>query len=369
MLSAAALSAFLALNGAVPHQDQPPSPAPGRFTYGSTRSAPDLPNYAGVGAITSSPAARPGFQPPVISTGYFAPGPFGYGYGWDPVGGFTQGVASIVSSQGQFMIDAEQSRLVREQVKQARIDTRRRNFDEWLYEREHTPTLEDERERSRLEQLRRSRNDPPITEILSGTALNNLLNSILTMNPPSESEAPVVPLAPDVVKGINLSSGATTGSLGVLRDGGRLRWPLALQDEPFDELRATIDQLSRQSFQQAQGGEVDAKTLRELSKALEEITEKLQNNVGKISSNDYIPARRYLRELSSSLRTLQDANVANYATGKWAAHGDTVFALVSDMNRQGLRFAPAADGDTAAYMALHRALVAYEAGLHQIARR
>jgi hypothetical protein len=267
------------------------------------------------------------------------------------------------------MIDAEQSRLVKEQVKQARIDTRRKNFDEWMYERENTPTLEDDRERSRLEELRRSRNDPPITEVLSGKALNDLLNPILKMNPPSESMAPIVPLAPDVVKEINLTSGGTAGNLGPLKDGGKLRWPLPLQDEPFDELRGKIDQLARQAFQQAQGGEVDVKTLRDLRKAVEDMTEQLQKSVGKISSNEYIPARRYMTELASSLRTLQDANVANYANGKWAAHGDTVFALVTDMNRQGLKFAPAVGTDTAAYVALHRALVAYETGLRQMARR
>src|SRR5262249_41191814 len=153
-------------------------------------------------------------------------------------------------------------------VKQARIDTRRKNFDEWLYERENTPTLEDDRERSRMEELRRSRNDPPITEILSGKALNDLLNPILKMNPPSESMAPLVPLAPDVVKEINLTSGGTSGNLGPLKDGGKLRWPLALQDEPFDEARTKIDQLARQAFQQAQGGEVDVKTLRDLRKSV-----------------------------------------------------------------------------------------------------
>src|SRR5262249_51011507 len=86
MMSAAALTAFLALNGTVPQQDQPPPPAPGRFSYGSTHTAPDLPSYAGVGAINNYPGARAGYQPPVINNGYYAPGPYAYGYGWDPVG-------------------------------------------------------------------------------------------------------------------------------------------------------------------------------------------------------------------------------------------------------------------------------------------
>ena len=64
----------------------------------------------------------------------------------------------------------------REQVRQGRIDNRRRSFDEYLYERERRPSQEDERERARLENLRRSRNDPPITEIWSGLATPNRAN-------------------------------------------------------------------------------------------------------------------------------------------------------------------------------------------------
>jgi hypothetical protein len=298
---------------------------------------------------------------------YYVPAYLGYGY--HPVGGYAAGVADIVAAQGQFILDAEQSRLLLQQRKQARSDTRRNRFDEWQYERAHTPTLEDERERSRLEELRRSRNDPPKTEIWSAKALNDLLYPISKANPGEESTAPYVPLDANVVRHINLSSGATMGSLGVLKDAGKLRWPAPLQGDQYKKNRQGLDEFGPRAFKEAQEGAVQAQTIRELTDSVDAMTEQLKRNVGKIPSNDYIPARRYLRELESAIRTLQDPNVANYANGKWAAKGDTVHALVANMNRQGLKFAPAVEGDESAYIALHRALVAYECGLSRIAGR
>jgi hypothetical protein len=298
---------------------------------------------------------------------YYAPAYPGYGY--FPVGAYAVGIADIVAAQGQFMLDADQSRLLLEQRKQTRADTRRKNFDQWQYERAHTPTLEDERERSRLEELRRSRKDPPKTEIWSAKALNDLLCPISRMNPVEESTAPYVPLEPDVVRHINLSSGATMGNLGVLKDGGKLHWPAPLKNDQYKENLQRLDELGLKAFREAQVGAVQAQTIRDLTDSVDAMTEQLKKNVGKIPSNDYIPSRRYLRELESAIRTLKDANVANYANGKWAATGDTVHALVSDMNRQGLKFAPAVEGDETAFIALHHALVAYESQLSRVAGR
>jgi hypothetical protein len=51
--------------------------------------------------------------------------------------------------------------------------------------------------------------------------------------------------------------------------------------------------------------------------------------------------------------------VANYITRKWAPKGNTVGEVVNEVNRQGLKFALAVDGDQAAYVAMYRGMVAY----------
>jgi hypothetical protein len=364
MFTAASVLTLAALT-AVPAQPQPTPSAQGRFNYGG-QLAPNVNDRAAAynaGAVSGAQAGyAAGFRTAPIANPYYASGYYGPGY-YDPLGGFTSGVANIIGAQGQFAIDHQQSRLMKEQVNQAKIDTRRKNLDEWHYERDNTPTLEDERERSRAEEVRRSRNDPPLTEVWSGKALNDLLTATLKLNPPSESNAPYVPLDPDLVRHINLTSGTTFNNLGVLKDGGKLDWPLALTDDQFQENRKKLEALCPQAFKEAYDGKVQPKTIRDLRGNVEEMTDLLKQNVGKLSPNDYIPARRYLTELDSSFRTLQDPDVGKYATGKWTAHGDNVYALTAEINRQGLRFGPAVSGDHAAYVSLHRAMVSYLSAL------
>ena len=45
----------------------------------------------------------------------------------------------------------------------------------------------------------------------------------------------MVPLSPDLVRHINVTSGTFVGSVGLLRDGGKLDWPHVLQRSVFDK--------------------------------------------------------------------------------------------------------------------------------------
>src|SRR5947209_16438679 len=155
---------------------------------------------------------------PVVDSSYASyPYPYYPGYNYDPYGGYLRGAADVINAQGKFLVNTQQAYLTREQVRQARLDSRRRSFDEYLYERERRPTLEDERERARLENVRRSRNDPPITEIWSGKALNDLLLAIQQQQAKG-LRGPAVPVDGEILKNINVTSGASSGSLGLLRD-------------------------------------------------------------------------------------------------------------------------------------------------------
>ena len=166
----------------------------------------------------NAPAARASFRSVPVASSYYPPSPYGYypGYSYyDPYGGYLSGAADVINAQGQFMVSTQQAYLQREQVRQARLENRRRTFDEYLYERERRPTLEDERERARLENLRRSRNDPPVTEIWSGKALNDLLLAIQQQQAQGR-RGPRVPVDEDTLKNINVTTGANSGSQRVL---------------------------------------------------------------------------------------------------------------------------------------------------------
>src|SRR3954451_19700993 len=68
---------------------------------------------------------------------YYNPGGYGgYGLNLDTIGGYIHGGADAIRAQGNFLIQNQQSMILREAARQARVETRRRNFDEYLYERE-----------------------------------------------------------------------------------------------------------------------------------------------------------------------------------------------------------------------------------------
>jgi len=297
-----------------------------------------------------------GYQPAPVTTPYVATGMYTPYY--DPYGGFMSGVADNISSQGQFLIQEQQAKLTQQQVNQAKIDTRRKSFDQWLYERANRPTMEDEREKARMETIRRSRNNPPATEIWSGKALNDLLEAIKKMHA-QRIVGPTVFLNEDTLKKINVSSGATEGSLGLLRNDGKLDWPFTLTDSPYDDLRKKLDELSAAAFKEAEYGRVKPQTIRSMTQTVDNLQKALKSHVRDVTPNDYVESKRFLNEMDRTIKVLRDPNVSNYVTRKWAARGGTVSELVQQMTRDGLRFAPAVRGDEAAYNALHAALVEY----------
>jgi hypothetical protein len=289
-----------------------------------------------------------------------------YSYGWDPWGGSLRGVADIVGAQGRFAVSMEQSRLTREQRRQAEVDTRRKIFDEWQYERANTPTLEDIREQDKKLQRRRALNDPPITEILSGTALNTLLDH-LNMLQRGGAKGPNVALDEETLQHVNVTSGSG-GNVGILKNAGHLNWPLALRADEYKTQREEIDRDLPKLVEKAEfGNPVDAGSLLTIKKNVEKLHDKLAENVGEIGTGQYIESKRFLNFLNDGLRALGNDDVGNYFSHKFAAKGKTVAELVKYMSDKGLKFAPAmsGDADVAAYRALHSALAVYDVSLTQ----
>jgi hypothetical protein len=329
-------------------------PAPlGGMPYASLYSAPGA-GYAASMSSTGNGANGSG-------SGYYPP----YGYYESAYGGFLRGNADVISASGQYLINYERAKLGREAVRQARIDTRRKLFEEYLYERANTPTLEDERERAIDLERRRAVNDPPVTEIWSAKALNDLLFDVQKLQGKGIA-GPPVRLDEDILKRINVSAGKTPGNVGLLKNEGKLSWPLALRtmkpQKEVDYLRQEIDSELPQSINEAVNGKVDSKRLEALSKHVEQLQQLLTNNVRDLPPGQYMEARRFLNNLDDGLQVLQQPNAGLYFTQKYAAKGRTVQQLVENMSKDGLTFAPAVGGDEAAYVALHRALAAYDVG-------
>ncbi|MCS6851528.1 MAG: hypothetical protein NZ700_10225 [Gemmataceae bacterium] len=354
---------------------QQPSPNPPANQFFRVNTANNVTQAAREGAISAQAFAAAaaygqGFNPFNVTAQMSSSMPsYGYGggyFGWgnfsmDPYGfgGYLGGGASVISAQGQFLINNQQARLIDQAVQRAKLENRRRVFDQWLYERANTPTYEDERERTQALERRRARNDPPISEILSSKSLNDLLASIQQMHA-RRIEGQDVPLDEELMRHVNVTAARNGSNFGLLKNEARLNWPLALRDESMADVRIDIDSLLQEAYRQAKGGRVDPGVLRGLSEALRKMNDLLRKNVRELSPSAYMEAKRFLGDLESAYKVLQQPDVGNFFNGRYSAQGRTVKELVQYMTKNGLIFAPAVPGDEAAYVALQRAMAEYD---------
>lgn len=326
-----------------------------RLNPGFQNPTGNLPAVTAVGpyaTIQTNPIAATGYDPGAS----YSP-PYAYSYP-DPYGGYLRGGADVINAQGRFMVNNQQALLLHESVRQARMESRRRIFDEWLYERANRPTLEDDRERDMREQVRRSRNDPPLTEIWSADALNSLLRDIQKLDAKGEKGRDVM-LDEDILKRVNVTKGK--GNVGILKNEAQLNWPLALRTEETKEAQQQLDSLVKDAVNQAMNSRsVSRDTLVQIDDALKQLRDRLSRQVSDLPFAQYREAKRFLNDLEEARTVLGGQDAGNYLTGKYAAKGKSVTDLVRYMTQQGLLFAPATSGDEAAYTALHRALAAYD---------
>jgi hypothetical protein len=306
---------------------------------------------------------------PVAGQTPFAYSPWGYTYPatgayGNSAGGFLNGAASVMSASGQYAINNQQANLVRQEVQSAHIDNRRRMFDELRYEQENTPPLSANLEKSRQEQVRQMMN-AQLTEIWSGTAPNVLLTDILQIQTRFGLQGATVPLEQGVVKNLSLTTGTTPGSSGLLRDGGKLRWPPELQDPRFKADCDAIDKLLPQMVEQAKGQGVTGKSVRAMEGLINSLEEKITAAVDDMTPSDNIRAMSYAQKVANATKLLRAPDIAKTLDGAWQAQGNTVGELVAFMTSKGLKFAPASPGEEPYYTSLQRSLVAYDSSLHQ----
>jgi hypothetical protein len=309
-------------------------------------------------AYLSSGAGYGGYNP--YNSLYSSPY---YPYGYDPASSYLMGGADVINSQGRLMVNQQQAFLMREQVHSARIDNRRKAFDEYLYERERTPTPEEERQFFARQQGIRSRNDPPVTEVYSGKSLNDLLADLRKQG---KNDSPALrtfalPLDEDALKHINVTSGGGAGNVALLKNSGRLSWPLALSSNEFRDEREQFNSLIQEAVKQAEfNNQVDAGTLRQLSDQLNLVRRHVRRVSGELSFDQARDANTFLNNLDDAVKGLGQRDVGSHFTGKYVIKAKTIPDLVKFMTEQGLVFAPAVPGDEAAYVALQRALASYD---------
>src|SRR5207253_8231696 len=127
-------------------------------------------------------------------------------------------------------------------------EVRRKQVEQWLWERENLPTPEDDRRRFISQQIQRAVYDPPLTEIWSAVSLNYLLDRAQLLQNNARGD---LPLEEEMIAKINVTSGKGSGNVGLLR-GGKVSWPLLLRREAFARDCEQIDALVGQAYKQAE---------------------------------------------------------------------------------------------------------------------
>jgi len=279
--------------------------------------------------------------------GMWGGGVGGWGAGVIPVG-IPSGAATPVAQKSPG--DAEEAAraaLLLEKVIAERLENRRRAFDEMAYERANTPTPSQEL-------LSRSRGNPPRAEVISGQALNALLDDLRATVAADRPNA-VLPLDQQELRHINVTRGA--GSFALLKNGGRVNWPASLSGPTYRTSRDGLMARTQEAVGRLQSdGRIDPDVVRLLAGELNQLRALVRQNVKELSFHSYSEARHFLDRLDDALVALKQPDAANYFNGTYDLRARTVFGLVREMTENGLRFAPAAAGDEAAYGALREAL-------------
>jgi hypothetical protein len=280
----------------------------------------------------------------------------------DPYNGYLTGGAAVISAQASFLVSKRQSDVLHQQARSAAVDVQRKIYEEWKYERNDQPTLEQIRREGWEQAYKRAIFNPPLYDIWSADALNRIFDHASRIQGRGLT-GQTIPLDDETVKQINFSTGVA-GNIGALKDKGKLHWPTVLERKEFGTERNLFTHLAADAVRQgAMNNKVDSGTIEAMETNLAALNEKLAERIRDLSPDNYVGAKHYLNELAQALRILKRPDLAKFLNNEYAARGKTVGELIRDMSSLGLRFAPAVSGNEAAYNALYRGLVAYDLDL------
>ena len=187
---------------------------------------------------------------------YYPPNPYNPyvpAYGYPPGPGYNagarlQGQAQVMQAYGDVINSQEQARIFREKANQAKLDTRKQAFDQMLYEKANTPTYVEALTKEKANILTRMMNYPLRSEVADGKTLNTMLPLLQALSNQG-TMGPPVSLPQSMVNLLNIS-GSGTSSVGLLRDGGRVDWPIGL----VGKNQKALDKLLPEAYSAAASG-------------------------------------------------------------------------------------------------------------------
>jgi hypothetical protein len=200
--------------------------------------------------------------------------------------------------------------------------------------------------------------DPPMAQIFSGSALNDLLTKCAAVSPLPELPEPPLKLPERARKAINI---LTPGGVDVrvFLKTPKDKWPVALEEAAKERMQV-LAQLSA-TLKEARKGKVSAKTASALKAAVKKLEENLQGRPADLPPTQYIEARRFTIRLKEGVKAVDRPDLGKELAlaEKSLAEGKTAPDLVRFMVAKKLRFAPAGPESGAGYLDLYKALADY----------
>jgi hypothetical protein len=310
--------------------------------------------YGGYGGYGANPYTPGGYDNGAAYNPYTP-------YSYDPYGLY--GAAAVINAQGQMMLNQERARVLRNQAIQSNLETRKKSLETELWLKANTPTYTDEQAKIAKTILKRIQTNATPGEIAAGTALNVLLSD-LAKHVGVKTEMGNLPLDEEALRHLNVTRSGV-GDLGLLRNEGRFTWPKALRDLAKPSEQKEIEAQAQNVVSQGANGKVDENLLSDLKANVTKLRRELTDKVNDFSTAQYIEGKRFLNNFEEALLALEKGDAVAYFNFQKAAGGfKNVQELAKYMIDHGLRFAPAVEGDEAAYQALHTALATYDVGVN-----
>ncbi|HZZ82479.1 MAG TPA: hypothetical protein VFE62_28530 [Gemmataceae bacterium] len=281
--------------------------------------------------------------------------PYGSGGFYGNAGGQLIGSAAVMQSYGDVIKDQETARIQREQANQAKLDTKKKAFDLMMYEKANTPTYTEELTADQAQILTRVMNFPVKSEINDGKSLNIMLPYLQSLST-AGTQGPPVPISQSIVNQLNIS-GSGTSSVGMLRDGGQVEWPIALMGDHQKKL----DKLLPQAYSAAATGKLTPKIMKEVRTELKAMRQTMRDQLQKdeIETSSYLQGIEFYNSLESSVNALEKPDARKQLAGAYSPRARNVQELVDFMSDNGVKFAPATPGNENAYKVVHDAFVRY----------
>lgn len=280
-------------------------------------------------------------------------------YGFGP-GAYLAGAARVINAQGQYLRQSEYARVLREKAYQQYLISQKQAFQLSKYIEANTPTYTETLEKNKGMRERRILNNPTQSEIDSGEALNVLL-SLLKQMGDQGIIGPPVSLNPDTLKKVSVTSNEDKTNIGMLRNGGKLDWPLPLQR---NSLAKDLEKSIPTMVSEFKKGKADSKLYYKVRHEVVRLRDVMKNRYAneKLDASSYLVADDFLEKLSRAVYGLEKPGAARLLKGDSQPQGRNVQELVSNMSEKGEKFAPASPGKESAYNALYNALSSYAVG-------